>query len=84
MQLALHALPDWFAVVILAATIVALLVWRAGAVRLMVAGSILGVLRSRLLSLSAKAALRPGNRALTLLSTGRTKTAPLGFLFIVA
>jgi chromate transporter len=57
MQLAPHALPDLFAVVILAATIVALLVWRVGAVKLMVAGSILGVLRSRLLSLGAKAAL---------------------------
>jgi chromate transporter len=57
LQLAPHALPDLFALVILAATIVALLVWRVGAVKLMVAGSILGVLRSRLLSLSAKAAL---------------------------
>lgn len=57
MQLAPHALPDLFAVVILAATIVALLVWRVGAVKLMVAGSILGVLRSRLLSLGAKARL---------------------------
>jgi chromate transporter len=56
-QLAPQALPDLFAIVILAATIVALLVWRVGAVKLMVAGSILGVLRSRLLSFGAKAVL---------------------------
>jgi hypothetical protein len=57
LQLAPHAIPDLFAIVILVATIVALLVWRDGAVKLMVAGSILGVLRSRLFSLGAKAAL---------------------------
>ena len=57
MQLTPHALPDLFAFVILAVTIVALLVWSVGAVKLMVAGSILGVLRSRHLSLGAKVAL---------------------------
>src|SRR5713226_2000775 len=58
LQLAPHALPDLFAIVILAATIVTLLVWRIGAVKLMIAGSILGVLHSRLLSLpGARAAL---------------------------
>ena len=55
MQLVPHALPDLPAILILAATLVALLVWRVGAVKLMVAGSILGVLRSRLLSFGAKA-----------------------------
>jgi chromate transporter len=57
LQLAPHAFPDLFAIVILVATVVALLVWRVGAVKLMVAGSILGVLRGRLLSLGAKAVL---------------------------
>jgi chromate transporter len=57
LQLAPHALPDLFSIAILAVTLVALLVWRVGAVKFMVAGAILGVLRSRLLSLGAKAAL---------------------------
>ena len=57
MQLAPHALADLFAIVILAATIVALLVWRIGAVKLMIAGAVLGVLRNRLLSLAARAML---------------------------
>ena len=55
-QLAPHALPDAFAIIIFAAAVIALLVWRIGAVKLIVAGSILGVLRSRLLSI-------PGARA---------------------
>ena len=50
-QLAPHALPDVFAIVIFAASVGALLVWQTGAVKLMIAGSILGVLRSRLASL---------------------------------
>ena len=57
LQLAPHALPDLFSISILAVTLVALLVWRVGTVRLLVAGAILRVLRSRLLSLGAKAAL---------------------------
>ena len=57
MQLAPHALLDLFAIVILAATIVALLVWRIGAVKLMIAGAVLGVLRNHLLSLAARAML---------------------------
>jgi chromate transporter len=55
-QLAPHALPDPMAIAILVATVAALLIWRVGAVRLMIAGSVLGVLRSRLFSL-------PGTRA---------------------
>ncbi len=43
-----HAVPDPFAMVIMAATILALLSARIGAFRLMIAGAILGVLRSRL------------------------------------
>jgi chromate transporter len=60
-QLAPHALPDPFAVATLGATVVALLLWRVGTVKLMIAGSLLGVLRSRLSSLQAvKAALSAG------------------------
>ena len=50
-QIAPHAVPDTFAIVIFAGTIVALLVWRIGAVKLVIAGSILGALRNRLPSL---------------------------------
>jgi chromate transporter len=55
-RMAPHALPDPFAVVILTGTLIALLAWRIGAMKLMMAGAGLGVLRSRLLSL-------PGARA---------------------
>jgi chromate transporter len=56
-QLAPHALPDPVAIAVLLVTVTALLVWRVGAVKLMIAGSIVGVLR-RLLSLpGARAAL---------------------------
>jgi chromate transporter len=55
-RMAPHALPDPFAVVILMGTLIALLAWRLGAMKLMMAGAGLGVLRSRLLSL-------PGARA---------------------
>jgi chromate transporter len=50
-QIAPHALPDPVAVTILIATVIALLAWRIGAIKLMIAGSIFGVLRSRLFSL---------------------------------
>ncbi|HEV2979503.1 MAG TPA: chromate efflux transporter [Casimicrobiaceae bacterium] len=50
-QLAPHALPDGFAIIISVASVAALFVWRISAVKLMLAGSILGVLRSRLLRL---------------------------------
>ena len=58
LQLAPHALPDPFAITVLAATVIALLLWRVGTIKLMIAGSVLGVLRSRLSSFPAvKAAL---------------------------
>lgn len=47
-RLAPAALPDPFAVAILAATLIALMVFRIGAFKLMIAGAVLGVLRSRL------------------------------------
>jgi chromate transporter len=46
-QMAPHALPDPVAVTILIATVIALLAWRIGAIKLMIAGSVVGVLRSR-------------------------------------
>jgi hypothetical protein len=46
-----HALPDFAAVAILIATIVALLMSRIGPVKIMIAGSVFGVLRSRFFSL---------------------------------
>jgi chromate transporter len=62
-QMAPHALPDAAAVAILIATVIALFVSRIGAVKIMIAGSVLGVLRSRLFSFpGAKAALYLGLR----------------------
>ena len=46
-----HALPDPFAIAILMGTLMALLAWHIGAIKLMLAGAVLGVLRSRLTSL---------------------------------
>jgi len=46
-RLAPYARPDPFAVVLLGATVIALLYWRVGVIKLMLAGSVLGVLRSR-------------------------------------
>ena len=46
-RIAPHALPDPFAVAMLVATVIALSVSRVGAVRLMIVGALLGVLRSR-------------------------------------
>jgi hypothetical protein len=48
-RLAPYALPDVFAVVILVATVTVLLLSRVSAIQLMLAGSVLGVLRARLL-----------------------------------
>jgi chromate transporter len=45
-RLAPHALPDLFAVAILAGSLVAVIVYRLGTVRLMIAGEILGALRT--------------------------------------
>jgi chromate transporter len=53
-----HALPDPFALAILVVTLAALLVWRLGTVRLMLAGALLGVLRSRPFSLRVIMAAR--------------------------
>ena len=49
-QMAPHALPDFAAVAILIATIIALLMSQIGAVKIMIAGSVLGVVRSRFFS----------------------------------
>lgn len=53
-RIAPHALPDAFAIAILIATVIALSVWRIGAVRLLVAGSVLGIFRTRLFSLPVR------------------------------
>jgi hypothetical protein len=45
-RLAPHALPDLFAVAILIVSLVALIAYRLGPVRLMIAGSSLGALRA--------------------------------------
>jgi chromate transporter len=50
-RMAPHALPDLWACALLVATVIALVVWRMGAVTLMLAGAIIGVLRSRLAAL---------------------------------
>jgi chromate transporter len=55
-QMAPHALPDPLAVAIFIGTLIALFAWRIGAIKLMMAGAGVGVLRSSLLSL-------PGVRA---------------------
>ena len=57
MQMAPHALPDPWAIAMLIGTLIALLAWRIGVLKLMMAGAGLGVLRSRLLAL-------PGARAI--------------------
>jgi chromate transporter len=57
MQMAQHALPDPWAIAMLIGTLIALLAWRIGVLKLMMAGAGLGVLRSRLLAL-------PGARAI--------------------
>jgi len=57
-RMAPHALPDLWALALLVATVIALVVWRMGAVKLMLAGAMVGMLRSRLSALRGlKAAL---------------------------
>ena len=56
-RMAPHALPDSFAVSMLMGTLITLLAWRIGAIKLMGTGAILGVLRSHLFPL-------PGVRAI--------------------
>ena len=63
-QMAPHALPDFAAVAILIATVITLVISRIGAVKIMIAGSVFGVLRSRLFSLpGVKTAFYVGLRA---------------------
>jgi chromate transporter len=47
-QMAPHAVPDPFAIAVLIATVIALLVWRFSAFKLIIAGAVFGVLWSRL------------------------------------
>ncbi|KAF0165192.1 MAG: chromate transporter [Rhodocyclaceae bacterium] len=47
-QLAPHAAPDLFAASVFVATVLILLVWRVGAIKLMLGGALLGTLRDRL------------------------------------
>ncbi|ETX06016.1 MAG: hypothetical protein ETSY2_19600, partial [Candidatus Entotheonella gemina] len=49
-RMAPHALPNPFAVAVLMGTLIALLAWRISAIKLMLTGAGLGVLRSRLCS----------------------------------
>jgi chromate transporter len=59
-----HALPDRFAIVTLAATVVVLMVWRMATLKIMLLGAVLGIVRSRLFSLpGAKAVLSTVTRA---------------------
>ncbi len=51
-QMTPHALPDPVAIGIFIGTVAAMLAWRVGAIKLMVLGALLGVLRDRLLSLA--------------------------------
>jgi chromate transporter len=51
LQMTPHALPDPIAVGLFVGTVVAMLAWKAGAIKLMVLGALLGVVRERLLSL---------------------------------
>lgn len=57
-RLAPHALPDLFAVAIFIGSVTALLVWRIGAVKLMLAGALVGVLRRRAVMLPVARATR--------------------------
>lgn len=50
-QMAPHALPDPIAVGLFLGTVTAMLAWRVGAIKLMLAGALLGVLKDRWLSL---------------------------------
>ena len=52
LQMAPHAMPDAFALVLFVSTIAALVAWQVGAIKLMVLGASLGVLRDRMLALA--------------------------------
>lgn len=60
-RMAPPALPDLWALALLVATVIALVVWRMGAVKLMLAGAMVGVLRSRLSALRGMKAALPIN-----------------------
>ncbi len=51
-KMAPHALPDPMAIAIFVGTVAAMLAWRVGAIKLIVLGALLGVLRDRLSSLA--------------------------------
>jgi chromate transporter len=51
-RMAPHAMPDALAVGLFVATVAAMLVWRVGAIKLVILGALLGVARDRLLSLA--------------------------------
>jgi hypothetical protein len=58
-RMAPHALPSPFAVAVLMGTLIVLLAWRISAIKLMIGGAGLGVLRSRLCALpGARGTLR--------------------------
>jgi chromate transporter len=57
-RLAPHALPDAFAIAMLVVTVVALVVWQVGTLKLMFMGSVLGIVRTHLLSLPGVKAAR--------------------------
>jgi chromate transporter len=57
-RLAPYALADAFAIAIFAATVTCLFIWRASTIKLMIAGAVVGVLRSRLASLFGAATAR--------------------------
>jgi chromate transporter len=57
-RLAPHAAPDPFAIAIMLATAVALSAWRIAVVKLVLAGSLVGILRSHLFSLPGLSTLR--------------------------
>jgi chromate transporter len=63
-RLAPYALPDLFAIAALVATVIVLLVWRVATLRVMFLGALLGIARSRLISIpGAKALLATVTRA---------------------
>ena len=56
-RLAPHAVPDAFALATLAATVVVLMLWRVNTIKVMLGGVVLGIARSRLLSIPATRSL---------------------------
>jgi hypothetical protein len=50
-QMAPHALPDPFAVAIFVGTLVAVMAWRIGVIKLLLGGAVLGMVRSRVIAL---------------------------------